>query len=122
MISGTASSFVAAYKQTMLHAGLPIQKWVGRMFRYCSDGAKVMQPSGDGVATLLMKPQAKVLGYSVVVLVPLGEFGVPGRHGFHPRGTIYILGAIYSPSRNTSTATIQDPSRNNGNHPLHIEK
>ena len=53
----------------MLKAGLPIEKWVSRMFCYCADGAEVMQSTGNGVAGLLMQLQAEVLGYSVVVPV-----------------------------------------------------
>ena len=64
---GTAPSVVAAYKQTMLKAGLPIEKWVSRMFWCCADGAEVMQSTGNGVAGLLMQLQAEVLRYSVVV-------------------------------------------------------
>ena len=64
---GTAPSIVTAYNQTMLKAGLPIEKWVSRMFWYCADGAEVMQSTGNGVAALLMQPEAEVLGYSVVV-------------------------------------------------------
>ena len=51
----------------MLKAGLPIKKWVSRMFWYCADGAEVMQSTGNGVADLLMQLQAEVLGYNVVV-------------------------------------------------------
>ena len=58
---------MAAYKQAMLHAGIPVEKWVPRMFWYCADGAEVMQSTGNGVAGLLMKLQEEVLGYSVVV-------------------------------------------------------
>ena len=39
---GTAASILAAYKQTMLHARLPIEKWVACMLWYRTDGAKVM--------------------------------------------------------------------------------
>ena len=49
----------------MLKAGLPIEKWVSRMFWYCADGAEVMRSTGNGVAGLLMQLQAE--GYSVVV-------------------------------------------------------
>ena len=66
---GTTPSIVAAFKQTMLKAGLPIEKWVSRMFWYRADGAEVMQSSGNGVAGVLMQLQAEVLGYSVVVPV-----------------------------------------------------
>ena len=51
----------------MLKAGLPIEKWVSRMFWYCADGVEVMQSTGNGVAGLLMQLQAEVLGNSVVV-------------------------------------------------------
>ena len=64
---GTAPSIVTAYNQTMLKAGLPIDKWVSWMFWYCADGA--MQSTGNGVAALLMQLEAEVLGYSVVVLM-----------------------------------------------------
>ena len=50
----------------MLKAGLPIKKWVSRMFWYCADGAEVMPSTGNGVAGLLMQLQTEVLGYSVV--------------------------------------------------------
>ena len=66
---GTAPSIVAAHKQTMLKAGLPIEKWVSRMFWYGADGAEVMPSTGNGVAGLLMQLQAEVLGYNVVVLM-----------------------------------------------------
>ena len=52
-----------------LHAGLPVDQWVTGLFWYCADGAEVMQSTGNGVAGLLMKLQADVLGYSVVVPV-----------------------------------------------------
>ena len=64
---GTTPSIVAAYKQTMLKAGLPSEKWVSRMFWYCAHGAEVMQSAGNGVAGLLMQLQAEGLGYSAVV-------------------------------------------------------
>ena len=65
---GRAESLTAAYKEAMLHAGLPVEEWVARMFWYCANGAKVMMHSnGNGVAKLLMKLQEEVLGYRVVV-------------------------------------------------------
>ena len=53
---GTAPSIVATYKQTMLKAGLPVEKWVSCMFWCCADGAEVIQSTGNGVAGLLMSP------------------------------------------------------------------
>ena len=38
---GRAESIMAAYKQAMLHAGLPVEKWVARVFWYCANGAEV---------------------------------------------------------------------------------
>ena len=37
---GRAVSIMAAYKQAMLHAGLPVEKRVPRMFWYCADGPR----------------------------------------------------------------------------------
>ena len=63
---------MAAYNQAMLHAGLPVEKWVARMFWYCADGAEVMQPTGNGIAGLLMKLPEQVLGYryNLVTVTP----------------------------------------------------
>ena len=66
---GTVVGILAAYKQAVLHAGLPVDQWVTRLFWYCADGVEVMQSTGNGVAKLLMKLQANVLGYSVVIPV-----------------------------------------------------
>ena len=40
---GKAESIMAAYKQAMVRARLPAEKWVPRMLWYCADGAEVMQ-------------------------------------------------------------------------------
>ena len=58
---------MAAYKQAMLHAGLPVEKWVARMLRYCADGAEVLPSTGNGVTGQLMKLQEEVFGSTVVI-------------------------------------------------------
>ena len=67
--AGTAVTIPGAYKQVILRAGLSVEQWVGRLFRYCAHGASVMQSDGNGVAGLLMKLQQEVLNYSLLVLV-----------------------------------------------------
>ena len=61
-----AASILAAYKQTMLHGGLPVGQWVARMLWYCANGAELMQSTGNGGAGLI-ELQEEVVGYFVVV-------------------------------------------------------
>ena len=62
----TAVAILAACKQVMLRAGLPVDQWIGRVFWYCADGAAVMQSAANGVCGLLVRLHKEVLGYSVL--------------------------------------------------------
>ena len=67
--AGTAVAIVAAYKHVMLRAGLPVDKWIRRVFWYCADGATIMQSTGNRVCGLLQKLAMEVPGRAVSVLV-----------------------------------------------------